>query len=193
VRRTGEPCLGAAERLRRAPAAAPYFIAQIQDITEARRADELRAQAAAELERSNAALEDLAHIAAHDLRTPLQTISGFTELLLRRHGGALPGEAAEFAQLILESARRSGELLDNLLSYARAGGAAGARETVDPGAVVAEVLARCARRSTRGRPTCRSGRSPRWRRPRPARAGPAEPAGQRASSSPRPRSGRPSG
>jgi PAS domain S-box-containing protein len=140
VRRTGEPVWVRLNVSVVRHAAAPYFIAQIQDITEARRADELRAQAAAELERSNAALEDLAHIAAHDLRTPLQTISGFTELLLRRHGGALPGEAAEFAQLILESARRSGELLDNLLSYARAGGAAGVRETVDPGAVVAEVL-----------------------------------------------------
>ena len=120
---------------------APYFIAQIQDITDARRADELRARSAAELERSNAALEDLAHIAAHDLRTPLQTISGFTELLLRRHGAALPGEAEEFAQLILQSARRSGELLDHLLEYARAGGAAGIREAVEVGAVVAEVLA----------------------------------------------------
>ena len=122
-------------------AAAPYFISQIQDVTDARRADELRERAAAELERSNAALEDLAHIAAHDLRTPLQTISGFTELLLRRHGTALAGEAEEFAQLILQSARRSGELLDHLLEYARAGGAAEVREAVDVGAVVAGVLA----------------------------------------------------
>ncbi len=120
--------------------AGPYFIAQVQDVTAARHADELRAQAAAELERSNAALEDLAHIAAHDLRTPLQTISGFSELLLRRHGQVLPGEAAEFARLIRDSARRCGELLDNLLSYARAGAAPGSREPVDPGEVVREVL-----------------------------------------------------
>lgn len=122
------------------PPSGPYFIAQIQDITQARQADEERARAAAELERSNAALQDLADIAAHDLRTPLQTISGFSQLLLRRHGAALPPEAAEFAQLILDSARRSGELLDNLLSYARAGGAPAAPEPVDVDGVVHEVI-----------------------------------------------------
>jgi PAS domain S-box-containing protein len=67
-----------------------HFIAQIQDVTEARRAAALREQAAAELERSNAALQDLANVAAHDLRTPLITIAGLTELLLRRHGRSWP-------------------------------------------------------------------------------------------------------
>ncbi len=121
--------------------ATPYFIAQIQDISAARQAAELREQAAAELERSNAALQDLAHVAAHDLRTPLVTIGGLTELLLRRHGEALPGEATEFLRMIVDSAQRSGELLDNLLSYARAGGAGGAREEVDVEAEMARVLA----------------------------------------------------
>ena len=123
----------------RQPAGA-HFIAQIQDVTEARRAAALREQAAAELERSNAALQDLANVAAHDLRTPLITIAGLTELLLRRHGEELAGDAREFLDMILQSAERSGELLDNLLSYARAGGAAGPREQLDPGAVVREVV-----------------------------------------------------
>jgi len=140
VRRTGEVVwVRLSVSIVRQPAA-PYFIAQIQDITGARTADEQRARAAAELERSNAALQDLAHIAAHDLRTPLQTISGFTELLLRRHGAALPGEAAEFAGLIRDGARRCGELLDNLLSYARAGASPRPPEPVDTAAVVREVL-----------------------------------------------------
>lgn len=121
-------------------AASPYLIAQIQDISELRAAAEARERHAAELERSNAELERFAQVAAHDLRTPLRTISGFTELLLDGHGDELPPEGRHFLQMILESAEGSSRLLENLLSYARAGGGRFDREHVDVQRTVQSVL-----------------------------------------------------
>ncbi len=121
-------------------AAAPYLIAQVQDISELRAATEARENHARELERSNEELERFAAVAAHDLRTPLRTISGFTELLLEGHGAALPDEARRFLAMILDSAGASSRLLENLLSYARAGGGRFTREPVDAGQTMAAVL-----------------------------------------------------
>ncbi len=118
----------------------PYLIAQVQDITELRAAADERERHAFELERSNAELERFASVAAHDLRTPLRTISGFAELLLEGHGGLLPPQGREFVQMIRDSAEGSGRLLDNLLSYARAGGGRFDRELVDAGRTVTSVL-----------------------------------------------------
>ena len=119
---------------------APYLIAQVQDITELRAAAEARERHALELQRSNAELERFAALAAHDLRTPLRTISGFAELLRDGHGDALTPEGREFLGMIQESAEGSSRLLENLLSYARAGGGRLAREPVDAGQTVEGVL-----------------------------------------------------
>ena len=117
-----------------------YLIAQVQDITELRAAADERERHAFELERSNTELERFAGVAAHDLRTPLRTISGFAELLLQGHGASLPPEGREFLQMILDSAEGGSRLLENLLSYARAGGGRFERERVDAGRAVDAVL-----------------------------------------------------
>jgi PAS domain S-box-containing protein len=117
-----------------------YLIAQIQDVTAARHVAELRERTAVELQRSNAELEAFAHIAAHDLRTPLQTITGFAKLLQRRYGPGLDAEGRDFVRMVLESAESSNALLAKLLSYARAGGAAVERVAVDPRVVLEQVL-----------------------------------------------------
>lgn len=112
----------------------PHFVAQIQDITAAR-------QAADELRRSNAELEDFAHVAAHDLQTPLRTIAGFADLLMRDHGATLGPEGQEWLGLIRQGAEGSTQLLDNLLHYARAGASSAEPVVVDSDAVLDEVLA----------------------------------------------------
>ncbi len=93
-----------------------------------------------ELARSNAELERFAQTAAHDLRAPLQTVSGFAELLERRHGDELPADAREALALIRDSAQGGSRLLDHLLAYARAGGSAVEPRPVDPRAVLDDVL-----------------------------------------------------
>jgi PAS domain S-box-containing protein len=67
-------------------------------------------------------LEMFASSAAHDLQEPLRTISGFAELLRRRHGAELQPEANEFVDHITSAAERMQRLIGDLLAFARSGG-----------------------------------------------------------------------
>ena len=120
---------------------ARYCIVHIQDVTAPHLSAELQERHARELERSNAALERFAHVAAHELRAPLSTIGGLGEVLLRRLGPGLGEQERMPLELIVENARSGGRFLDNLLAYARAGAVAPHAERIATGELVTEVLA----------------------------------------------------
>jgi diguanylate cyclase (GGDEF)-like protein len=93
----------------------------------------------AELSRSNADLAGFAQVAAHDLRSPLQAVIGFSELLERRYGSVLDETGREFLEHIVDAAHRMDTLIESLLSYSRVGTAASAVEAVDLGEVLTSV------------------------------------------------------
>lgn len=72
-----------------------------------------------ELQRSNADLQHFAMVASHDLREPLQTISGYVGLLKRRYAGQLDEKALRFLDRSLEAVERMDLLIHDLLDYAR--------------------------------------------------------------------------
>ena len=113
----------------------------VQRVQTEERLSEARERFAHELARSNTELEHFAHVAAHDLQTPLRTMSGFAELLARQYGDALDQDARDYLDQIAVTAEGSGRLLDRLLLYARAGAADVHPETLDTQAIVADVLA----------------------------------------------------
>jgi PAS domain S-box-containing protein len=84
-------------------------------------------------------LERFALIVSHDLQEPLRTISGFAQLLQRRHGHRLDEEAREYVCYVLAEAMRTQGLINDLLAYSRVGREELRLETIDSNAVVDEV------------------------------------------------------
>jgi signal transduction histidine kinase len=91
----------------------------IEDIT-ARRFTEWRlAEQHRELERSNAALEEFASVASHDLQEPVRKILSFGELLNTSAGPALAGHAREYLGRMLGAAARMRTLISDVLVYSQ--------------------------------------------------------------------------
>jgi light-regulated signal transduction histidine kinase (bacteriophytochrome) len=119
-------------------AAAP---ALAQRALELERANEELADAKVQLERSNEELQRFATVASHDLREPLRVVSGFADMLARRYGGKLEGDANRFVEAISSGVARMDEMISDLLAYARAGSPDQPFEPVDCNDVVADALA----------------------------------------------------
>jgi PAS domain S-box-containing protein len=101
-----------------------------RDITARKRAEAEKEALLTELHRSNADLAQFAHVASHDLRSPLRAIDGLAKWLendLRSHFSA---ENAEQMQLLRRRVNRMDRLLRDLLDYAQVG-----RERVEAGEV----------------------------------------------------------
>jgi signal transduction histidine kinase len=98
------------------------------------------ARQAAELARSNAELDEFAHVVSHDLKAPLRGISSLAAWIAEDAGKLLPDESREHLALLEERARRMSGMIDGVLRYSRAGQRPVALESVDARAVVEEVV-----------------------------------------------------
>jgi signal transduction histidine kinase len=108
------------------------------------------AMQAAALEASNKELESFAYSVSHDLRAPLRHVAGYAELLQRHARTALDEKSRRYMDTILESAKKMGTLIDDLLAFSRIGRAETKRTPVDLERLVAEIVAEL-QREARGR------------------------------------------
>jgi signal transduction histidine kinase len=76
---------------------------------------------AAELDASNKELEDFAYSVAHDLRTPLRAMDGFARMVMEEYATKLDDEGKRQLGVIRASAKKMGQLIDDLLAFSRMG------------------------------------------------------------------------
>ena len=94
-----------------------------------------------ELARSNRELETFASIVAHDLRSPLLTISGYCQLLREEFEGNIEPSVHEYLNQIINGAARMDRLIEDLLEYSRAGRPRQPLQPVDMESIVAQARA----------------------------------------------------
>ncbi|MCX6953016.1 MAG: ATP-binding protein [Verrucomicrobia bacterium] len=95
----------------------------------------------AELESANNELEAFCSSAAHDLRTPLRTITGFADVLLDPRANMPSPEAQRYIRMIRDGSGQMSTLIDDLLAFSRLGRQALSRQTVDLNQLCREIFA----------------------------------------------------
>jgi signal transduction histidine kinase len=98
------------------------FVSTYTDVTERINEERAKREKTEQLIQYNADLERFAHVASHDLRTPLRNIVSYAQLLDRRYRGALGSDADDFLGFIVKSAKHMSLLLTDLLEYSLAAG-----------------------------------------------------------------------
>jgi len=100
-----------------------------------------RHHAAAELARKNAELEHCVSTLAHDLRSPLVGILGFSRLLRQDYGALLDDTGTHFVDRIEQAGRTMEDLIHNLLELSRIGQPGERKALVNPATVLHQLHA----------------------------------------------------
>ena len=104
------------ERTREVQTVNEQLLREVADRQEAQQALE---RLTARLSRSNAELEQFAHVASHDMKEPLLLIVAFAERLLARWGGSPDERGVEYIRRILKAASQLQMLVDDILRLCR--------------------------------------------------------------------------
>jgi PAS domain S-box-containing protein len=94
----------------------------------------------AQLEEMNKELEGFAYSVSHDLRAPLRHIDGFIELLQKRMKMTIDDKSRHYMEMIADSARKMGTLIDDLLSFSRMGRKEMFTSQVDLNDLIQEII-----------------------------------------------------
>lgn len=92
-----------------------------------------------QLQEANQELEAFSYSVSHDLRAPLRALDGFSRVLLEEHAVGLDAEGQRMLGILRTESQRMGQLIDDLLTFARLG-----RQSISPVLVDMDALAHSA-------------------------------------------------
>ena len=95
----------------------------------------------AQMQALNQELEAFCYSVSHDLRAPLRSIRGFSEVLLARYAASLDTRGQEFLQRSAEASEHMDRLIEDLLKLSRLGRAEMRQQEVDLSALALGILA----------------------------------------------------
>jgi len=121
--------------------------AKILEQRVAERTGELEKRAA-ELQAANSELDAFAYSVSHDLRAPLRSIDGFSQVLLEDYATQLGDAGRDSLQRVRAASQRMATLIDDLLKLARVTRAEMRTERIDLSGRAREVVAEIERTTT---------------------------------------------
>jgi signal transduction histidine kinase len=84
-------------------------------------AEENLREAQLETSKVNADLESFSYSVSHDLRAPLRSINGYSQILIEDYAAKLDDEGNRILNIIISNAKKMGQLIDDLLEFSRLG------------------------------------------------------------------------
>jgi signal transduction histidine kinase len=132
----------------------------LQELSATQAANTVLEAHTAELQRSNAELEQFAYIASHDLQEPLRKVASFSQLLQRRYAGQLDARADQYIEFAVDGAKRMQDLINDLLAYSRVGRSAREPALISSDAALGQARANLASTLEKSGATIESGHLP---------------------------------
>jgi signal transduction histidine kinase len=116
------------------------YDAAIQRNKELRRSQDALQLLNAKLKDANQELESFSYSVSHDLSAPLRHIDGYAAMLIDDTQGQLSAQAARYVDVIRTESKRMRQLIEDLLSFSRAGRAEMRKSRVDLDALVSNGI-----------------------------------------------------
>ncbi len=117
-----------------------YEIAIIEDINERKTAEQTLQRRTEELAAANGELESFSYSVSHDLRSPLNSIGGFSTALREDYAERLDDEGKDYLHRIDHAVHRMANIIDDMLTLSRVGRHEMSRIDLDLSARVDEYL-----------------------------------------------------
>jgi PAS domain S-box-containing protein len=92
------------------------------------------------IEQLNQELESFSYSVSHDLRAPLRSIDGYTQILLEDYAHSLDSEGKRVLTVVVNNARKMAKLIDDLLDFSRVGRKDVTRTVVNSESLVRSVV-----------------------------------------------------